>query len=95
MRYPKKGSGWTAWSSETLLAAPRRLGVVVVSVVCLGAASLITVPVASADVIAPSSTVRVIITASSEGSARALVLSALGSVVTALPIVNGVVADVN
>ena len=36
-----------------------------------------------------------IITADSVGSAQALVLSVFGRVVTTLPIVNGVVADVN
>jgi serine protease AprX len=37
----------------------------------------------------------VIVTASNEASAQALVLSVLGKVVTALPTVNGVVADIS
>jgi serine protease AprX len=77
------------------LAATRRCVAVVLTVVCLGAVSVPNAEVASAGLLTPSSTVRVIITADSVTSAQALVLSVLGRVVTNLPIVNGVVADVN
>jgi serine protease AprX len=66
----------------------------VVAVLLIGAASGPTAQVASADADA-SSTVQVIVTAGSEATAQALVLSASGQVVTPLPIVDGVVADVN
>src|ERR1700687_1724966 len=89
------GSGQSTRSATSLLAATRRLGAVVLTILCLGAASVPSAEVASANVLAPAGTVRVIITANSVGTAQALVLSVLGRVVTTLPIVNGVVADVN
>jgi serine protease AprX len=90
-----RGRGRTAWSGRSLVAATRRLGAVVVTVLYLGAASVPNAQVASADLLGPSSTVRVIITADTVGSAQALVLSVSGRVVTTLPLVDGVVADVN
>ena len=87
------GRGRISWSGRSWLAAARRLGAVTVAVLCLLVATLPSAQVASAGLLGP--TVRVIITAESESSAAALVLGVLGRVVTALPLVNGVVADVN
>jgi hypothetical protein len=85
----------TRWSGRSLPAAMRRLGTVLLAVACLGAVSVSSAQVASASLLGPVTTVRVIITADSVGSAQALVLGVAGQVVSTLPIVNGVVADVN
>src|SRR5579859_7523857 len=74
-------------------AARRRLGVLVVAVLCLGMASVPAAQSASAGLLGLT-TVRVIVTASSVASAQSLVLSVLGTVVSTLPIINGVVADI-
>jgi hypothetical protein len=97
MGVQKAGSGRRTLPGRSWLAATRRLGAVALTVFCLGAASLPSAQVASAGLLGGvlGPTVRVIITADSVGSAQGLVLSLLGRVVNTLPIINGVVADVN